>query len=348
MACGCGALTERECAFVTGSVLQPEPNCIRRARLVDGWTFMQASHGVPAVWGEGEAVLWASGEPFLLVGPDGVGKTSLAQQIVRSRIGLGRRTLAGLPVTRTGGRTLYIAADRPSQAARSFHRMCGDDDEEVLRDRLVVHRGPLPFDVAREPLALCEYVESIDGIDTAVIDSLKDIAIGLASDEVGNAVNVALGALVASGVETLALHHQRKQQQNGGAPKGLQDVYGSRWLTAGAGSVALLWGEPGDSIVEFRHLKQPAEPIGPLRLIHDHDRGRTLLHEGSDLEQRLHDAPEGLTVKDAACLIFGTSSPTPNQIESSRRKLNGLIGRNRAERKDDGGGTARYFPKKAA
>ena len=56
------------------------------------------------------------------------------------------------------------------------------------------------------------------------------------------------------------------QRENGGAkPKRLADVYGSRWLTAGMGSVLLLWGEPGDLVVEVRHLKQPVRGGRPVR-----------------------------------------------------------------------------------
>jgi hypothetical protein len=47
------------------------------ARAVDGETFVfSESADVPAVWGIEERVLWPEGEPFLVVGPDGVGKTS--------------------------------------------------------------------------------------------------------------------------------------------------------------------------------------------------------------------------------------------------------------------------------
>jgi replicative DNA helicase len=196
------------------------------SRLVDGWTFVSsAADGVPAIWGEGDAVLWAQGEPLMLVGPDGVGKTSLAQQLVRARLGLGRRTLLGLPVARTDGRVLYVAADRPPQAARSMKRMYQQGDEEVLRDRLVVHRGPLDFDIVSKPFLLREYVQNIEGVNTVVLDSVKDIAVKLSEDGVGGAVNIALQELVANDIDVLALHHQRKQQQNGGQPKALADVY---------------------------------------------------------------------------------------------------------------------------
>ena len=70
----------------------------------------------------------------------------------------------------------------------------------------------------------------------------------------------------------MLLHHERKAANGGKRVHTLDDVYGSTWLTSGLGSVFVLDGEPGDPTVELRHLKQPAEPIGPLTLRHDHGR----------------------------------------------------------------------------
>ena len=43
--------------------------------------------------------------------------------------------------------------------------------------------------------------------------------------------------------EIIELHHDRKAQQgNEGRERSISDVYGSRWITAGAGSVILLVG----------------------------------------------------------------------------------------------------------
>ena len=66
-----------------------------------------------------------------------------------------------------------------------------------------------------------------------------------------------LGALVASEIEVVVSHHQRKATGYNKKPTTLADVYGSTWLTAGAGSVVLLWGEAGDPIVELTHLGSP-------------------------------------------------------------------------------------------
>jgi hypothetical protein len=43
--------------------------------------------------------------------------------------------------------------------------------------------------------------------------------------------------------------------------------------------VIVLECEPGDPIAELRHLKQPAEPVGPLALGHDHTADVTALFD---------------------------------------------------------------------
>jgi DNA-binding NtrC family response regulator len=43
---------------------------------------------IPAIWGQGERVLWAEGEGIMITGHQGVGKTIVAQQLVLHRIGL--------------------------------------------------------------------------------------------------------------------------------------------------------------------------------------------------------------------------------------------------------------------
>lgn len=319
----------------------------REQRTLDGWAFVNtAADTVAAAWGERDAVLWAKGEPLMIVGPDGVGKTSIGQQLALARLTGG--TLLGLPVTAAERKVLYLAADRPSQAARSMRRMVGPADEEALRERLVVHRGPPPFDVIKDPVwTLADWVAEL-GASDLIVDSLKDLAPELSKDETGSALNRAFQEATAGGLEIVVLHHQRKQQPGASPPKRLADVYGSRWLTAGMGSVICLWGEPGDLVVSLTHLKQPVEEIGPFDVLHDHVHGRTTVHDHTDLKQLLAATLNGLTCKDAARLIFSKDDPKANDIEKARRRLEALIGRGLAERRDDPDGLARYFTKAPA
>jgi ABC-type uncharacterized transport system fused permease/ATPase subunit len=92
---------------------------------------------VPAVWGTGERVLWAEGEGIMITGHQGVGKTTVAQQLVLHRIGLRAGGFLGLPVTKSDRPILYLAMDRPRQAARSFRRMIADSDRQLLNAQLV-------------------------------------------------------------------------------------------------------------------------------------------------------------------------------------------------------------------
>ena len=66
--------------------------------------------------------MWPTGEPFLIVGPDGSGKTTLAQQLVFALLEIGDGRVLGFPVTPADRGVLYLAADRPKQGARSMWR----------------------------------------------------------------------------------------------------------------------------------------------------------------------------------------------------------------------------------
>lgn len=298
-----------------------------RRGLVDGETFVfEAPRSVPAVWGDGDQVAWASGESLLIVGPAGVGKTTIAQQLTLGLCGITPAVL-GMPVAQGIGKVLYIAADRPRQAQRSFARMVTEDHREILRQKLVVWRGPLEKDLLQDPeqlLKLCEQTSA----GAVVIDSLKDIALDLSKDETGGRVNRALQLVVAEGIEVSAIHHQRKS--TGGAtikPKALDDVYGSAWIVNGAGSVILVWGEPGDPVVEISHLKQPAGDIGPFKVTHSHLQGRSEPTGRVDLFDLARAEPRGLTVRAAAAALFATSSPSPRQVEKARRRLDDIVSR---------------------
>lgn len=272
--------------------------------------------------GEGQQVLWPAGEPLLIVGPPGVGKTTTGQQLALERHGIGDGSLLGQPVQIEPRAVLYVAADRPAQAARSFRRMVGEGDRQAL-EYLKVWPGPLPFDLTRSPEALHDFASDLDA-GTVVIDSLKDVALDLSKDETGSRVNLALQHCVANGIEVVALHHQRKSSGDNRTPRSLDDVYGSAWLTAGAGSVLLLWGQAGDPIIDVRHLKQPAEEFGPVSIVHDHETGTTRLHEPTDLATIAATRPEGLSVEEAAKALFGTAEPDRNQREKARRRLDKL------------------------
>lgn len=322
-------------------------------QLLDGATFvLDAPDRPPALWGWGDEVLWAEGESLMIVGPPGVGKTTLCGQLLRARLGCQHEFL-GWGVTPTSSRVLYLAMDRPAQIARSLKRHFTETDRPLLAERLQVWQGPPPADIAKRPDTLTALAK-LAAADTIIIDSVKDAAVGLVDDTVASAYNRARQQVLSDGIQLVELHHMTKRGPNGSKPKDLADVYGSAWITAGAGSVVLIWGQAGDPVVTLEHLKQPAADIGPLTLIHDHKQGTTHIdHETVDLQQvlRNHAASGGLHPRAAAVTLFATTGePSRSDIEKARRRLDALVeqGTARVEKGHKGGYTKahpnRYFP----
>lgn len=321
---------------------------VNESRGVRGGAVLDAPEEVVSVWGDGPRSLWAKGEPFILCGPDGVGKTTLIQQLVLHMTGTIPGDFLGFPVE-SAGKVLYLACDRPTQALRSFRRMVTEADRPSLDDRLVIWRGPLPFDLAKNPMGLLTLANHF-GADKVVVDSLKDVAADLSKEEAGLGLNTAFQHCVATGIEVCGLHHQRKQQSGAGKPNHLSDVYGSRWITAGAGSVAMLWGEAGDLVVDFDHLKQPSETVGPVKVIHDHLNGVSTVAETVDAWKVVRGATKGVTASGAAMVMFAEPQPTRNSVEKARRQLDRLAREGKVHRRDGtkggkpGENAATYYP----
>ncbi|MFG3192459.1 DnaB-like helicase N-terminal domain-containing protein [Streptomyces omiyaensis] len=306
---------------------------------VDGWSFVTDTPATTEpVWGTPGKAAWASGESLMLVGPPGVGKSTIAQQIVLARLGLLSQVL-DMPV-REGEKVLYIAADRPSQLARAFTRVVHQADRDILRRRLVFWSGPLPASLNTEPQLLAELAAE-HGADTVVIDSLKDVVGKLTDDEAGLAYNNARQQLLRNGVELLELHHQRKQGPDASRTQRpvLDQVYGSAWFTAGAGSVLFLSGAAGDPVVHLHHLKTIDDEIGPLPVIHDHPRGTSRVDTSLDPLTLLRQAgANGLTARQLATQITGEEKPIAADIARARRRLENLTKSGHATQETGAGG----------
>jgi replicative DNA helicase len=299
----------------------PEPDFMRHFQ--DGESFyFDESLDEPGIWGRDDKVLWPPGEPLLLCGSTGVGKTTLAKQLARARVGL-RDEVLGFPVVPGKGTLLYFASDRPKQAAKAGRRLFTRDEGPVLKERLVIWKGPILADLRKVPTTLLALAR-LWGADTVIIDSAKDVAPALSTDEGGVALSMALQHLIADDIEVMVLHHQRKPEA-GGKANTLDDVYGSTFITASAGSVVLLSGKAGDPIVDLIHLKQPIAEVGPLKVEHDHITGISTVIKGHDLLRFLATHPKGVTATEVAIARFEVSSPTENQRKKARRDLISLV-----------------------
>jgi len=316
-------------------------------KLVRGSYIFSAPSCPESNWGYGQQCLWPKGEPGFLCGPDGTGKTTLVQQLILKRIGIGEPSLLGFPVDSRDHRVLYLACDRPVQAVRSLRRMVTQEDIPILDERLYIWRGALPFDLGAKPDGLL-HLARWAGCDSVIIDSVKDVAAELSKEETGMGLNRAVQLCCAEGVDVLGLHHPRKAQNGGAKPRTLADMYGSRWITAGAGSVMMLWGEAGDPVVEFTHLKQPSEPVGPFKVVHDHVNGTSTVADHIDAYTVVYGSAKGVTVADVAMKLYGDSGRSSR--EKARRQLTRLVEEDKVHREDGARGgvagreAAMYYP----
>jgi replicative DNA helicase len=294
------------------------------SRLVDGaaWILDAPVEAAP-VWGSGRSVLWPKGEPLLVTGPDGTGKTTLIRQMGGALLGLWSEVL-GFPIEPAVGRVMLLAADRPAQQQRRWRQAFAEDGREALKDRLVVHKGPLAFDPVTDQGAFLRFLVEAR-CEVLLIDSLGALVSKLASDEVGSVVAQLMSRVVAEGIELVAAFHPRKATENNKKPVTLADIYGSRWITAAAGSVISLWGSPGDPVLELRHLKQPADEVGPFRVMVDGTTGYMSVLDEVDALSLLRTASRGLTAKTVAARLYETAEPSRAEIEKARRKLEGLV-----------------------
>jgi hypothetical protein len=308
---------------------------VTRERKMDGETFVwSADNHSEVLWGYEDAPLCLEGEGTLLVGGDGVGKTTVAQQLILRRVGIGGDTFLDMPVAEATGRIVYLAMDRPDQISRSLRRMVSESDRSTLRERLGIWRGPIPFDVGESSHALYDWLCNEFGSDVSdvVVDSYKDLVQGLSDEPGGMALNGAMQACIASGVQWFGLHHPRKPTADRKRDYDISDVYGCRWVTAGTGSVFFLLGEAGASAVELRHVKPLRQTMPSLLLQHDHAAGISARVEAArDVAEVLLSAGVGVRVTTNAVAKAMYGSDDDRYLQRARGHLKKLVSEGYAE-----------------
>jgi replicative DNA helicase len=312
-------------------------------RILPGGSILDVPRTPEAVWGDGDDIFWALGQALIIAGPDGVGKTTLAGNLIRARLGAGAGDVLGLPVKPGGRNVLVLLMDRPQQAMTALARLFTDTDRDLLDAHLRVWRGPPPEDLARNTGLLSQLCALADA-DTCIVDSLKDAVVKLTDDEAGSGWNRARQLAIEAGTELVELHHPRKRQDGNAKPATIDDLYGSRWIPAGAGSIISLWGQAGDPIIDLSHLKPVTATVGPWQMTINGETGEVGVDRGVDLlaQIRLRGA-NGMTAAVAARLITSSEKPTPNELARARRWLNKKVDSGFLVRRDGtwGGGPNR-------
>jgi replicative DNA helicase len=274
---------------------------------------------IDALWGTGEEVLAAVGEPTILYSATGIGKTTIAQRVALAAIGIGDPTVLGYDVKQIEGNVLYIAADRPRQAMRSLRRMVTEQDRDILDQRWRWERHHRIRITPDNPNVLLDAAEAAEA-SFLVIDSLKDTVPGLSTEEGGAAYNNAVQACVTNDVDAMPMHHARKATSEGRASLKLDDVYGSTWITAGAGSVIALNGTPGQGIITLDQLKMPSEQVGPFDINIDYPTGTLTTIGRRDLVKRIREKGS-ITTIEAVRYMTGKNNPSEAEKKSISRKL---------------------------
>jgi nucleoside diphosphate kinase len=215
--------------------------------------------------------------------------------------------------------------DRPAQIGRAMMRLVQEEHWPTLRERLVVRMGPLPVDVTQEITWIRDKALELDA-DLVAIDSIKDVLPKASDEERAGLYNMARQAALASGIDWMELHHNRKAGVGNKEPDTLEDVYGARWLMAGAGSVISLFGESGASVVSMKQLKAPAGEFFPRWVELDKGKGMLALHDNLTVESLAARATAGTSALLVARKIYSTEKPDRSQVQSVRNKFKRLAG----------------------
>lgn len=239
------------------------------------------------LWGnptENGTMAWAQNQGTIIAGPPGTGKSTIALQVILRRCGIVDGDVLGLPVTVAEDPTVYLALDRADQIRQSARRMLAPDlDPEVAARLQVIDALPLGIDL-RDPVTFIEWLKDRDA-GCVAMDSAKDLGFDLNDSSEGQAFNHLIQAVLRADIQVLVTHHSRKTPRGDRKPLTLNDLHGSQWVAAGAGSVIMLDGEAGPKDKRLFHVKPLTVPMAPLSIGLVHDTGEITYRDYNEDEE---------------------------------------------------------------
>ncbi len=279
---------------------------------------------VESHWGTGYESLWAVGEPLMIYGPTGVGKTTLAGRLLLSLIGVDPPEVLGWPTTPLPDdqNILYIAADRPRQAMRSLRRMVNKQDAPTLHKRLRIEHQRQLWAAAETPNMLYEAAQQTSAT-IIILDSGKDIAAGpLKEETAAKGLMDAIQVCISNEVDILLLHHPRKMNQDNANKKlDIDDVYGSAWLTAGSGSVLLVAGKPGEGVFQLHQLKAPSTFINSVDCYVDYYTGSLTKRTIRNLQAWIEESDRPISTRQATAFMTGETEENVDPRGAPYKKI---------------------------
>lgn len=296
---------------------------------------LNLADSVPSIWGVGEHAYWAEGELAIMYGGDGTNKTTVAHNLVAGMLGFnGFETVLGYPVRRLDGseKILYLAHDRPRQIERSWSRYMRPEYADQTADRIVWRTEALPFDAAAHPLWLAEWVaETYPDTYAVIFDNVWDSFGDFSDTANATSAGIALNNLARSGINPLALHHDRKSKTDRGSktpPETDDGMYGGRNFKAKAGTIVNLWKsiDDGSMMVVTQH-KEPSERIPPTTVLVDQPTGTlmAITASGTTPADYLRGYPDQWhDIRSLSKIHHSTEDPTAAEKEATRRHLDGL------------------------
>lgn len=227
------------------------------------------------IWGvpeQGGVMAWAENQGVIVAGPPGTGKSTIALQVILRRVGILEGDVLGMPVIPSDDPLVYLALDRADQIRQSIRRMVPPSAaREAVQRLLMIDNLPPTVDL-RQVESFIGWLQGM-GAKGVVMDSAKDLGFDLNDSSEGQAFNFLVQATLRAGVQIFVTHHSRKVPRGDRKPLTLNDLHGSQWVAAGAGSVIMLDGEAGPQPKRLVHVKPLTVPMAPLQLSLNTDTG---------------------------------------------------------------------------